>query len=455
LHPPPDVRGYYAVKVLAVGGGAREHAIVQALKRDGAVIYACMKNRNPGIARLSEEFALMSETDVEGVVKYANLRGVGLAVIGPETPLEAGLADALRKAGIPTVGPSRSAARLETSKEFMRNLMEKHRLPGAVKFLASSSIAEINDWLDANGENVVVKPSGLTGGKGAKIYGEHLHSMAEVKQYCSEIIGGKTDSSKIVVLEEKLEGEEFTIQTFCDGRTIVPTPAVQDHKRAYEGDTGPNTGGMGSYTDSDHLLPFITQGDYDSALDIVRKVNGALKSDGLDYRGIIYGQFMLTKSGPKVVEFNARLGDPEAMNVLTIIGDSFLDAAVGIANGALSPRCNFSCDATVCKYVVPEGYGTKPLSGQRIDVDEDRIRRAGASLYYAAVNETEDGIFTTNSRSIGIVGTGDSISEAEKICESAVSFVKGRVFVRHDIGKAELIKKRVDHMNRLRGAARA
>jgi len=441
------------LKVLAVGGGAREHAIAQALKRDGAKLYACMKNKNPGIARLSEEFALVNETDVASILSYAKMRGVELAFIGPEAPLEAGLADALRESGIPVVGPSKSAARLETSKEFMRNLMKKHKLPGSIDFLASNSMDKINDWLDANGEKVVVKPSGLTGGKGAKIFGEHLHSMAEVKQYCSEIIGGKADASRLVILEEKLEGEEFTIQTFCDGKTVMPMPAVQDHKRAYEGDTGPNTGGMGSYSDCDHLLPFVSREDYDSALDLIRKVNGAMQSEGLDYRGIIYGQFMLTRDGPKIIEFNARLGDPEAMNVLTILCDSFLEVAEGIATGTLSTGCHFSAEATVCKYVVPEGYGTKPLSGQRIEVDEESIRRTGAALYYAAVNETEEGIFTTASRSVGIVGTGSSIEEAEKMCESAVSHVKGKVFVRHDIGRPPLIKKRVDHMNSL-GRAR-
>ena len=440
------------MKALVVGGGAREHAISQALKRDGAKLYACMKNKNPGIARLSEEFALVNETDVPSVLSYAKMRGVELAFIGPEAPLEVGLADALRDAGISTVGPSKSAARLETSKEFMRNLMKKHRLPGAINFLASSSMEEINSWLDANGEKVVVKPSGLTGGKGAKIFGEHLRSMAEVKGYCSEILGGKADKSKLVIIEEKLEGEEFTIQTFCDGRTIIPTPAVQDHKRAYEGDTGPNTGGMGSYSDCDHLLPFVRREDYDEALDMIRKVNGAMRSEGLDYRGIIYGQFMLTREGPKIVEFNARFGDPEAMNVLTILSDSFIDTAEGIATGSLSTGCNFSSEATVCKYIVPEGYGTKPLSGQRIEVDEERIRRTGAALYFAAVNETEEGILTTASRSIGIVGTGGSIEEAEKMCESAVSNVKGKVYVRHDIGRCELIKRRIDHMNALRGA---
>lgn len=443
------------MKVLAVGGGAREHAIACALKRDGAKLYACMKNKNPGIARLSEEFALVNETDVKAVVNYAKMRGVELAFIGPEAPLEAGLADSLRDAGIPTVGPSRDAARLETSKDFMRKLMLKHRLPGAIRFLSSSSQDEIFGWLDSNGPDVVVKPSGLTGGKGAKIYGEHLGSMEDVKWYCSEILGGKMDGSRLVILEERLEGEEFTIQAFCDGRNVVPSPAVQDHKRAYEGDKGPNTGGMGSYTDSNHLLPFLTQDDYDKGLEIIRRVNDAMRADGLDYRGIIYGQFMLTKDGPKIVEFNARFGDPEAMNVLTIISDSFLEVAEGIANGALPKECRFARKATVCKYVVPEGYGTKSLADQRIDVDEESVRRAGATLYYAAVNETEEGIFTTTSRSIGVVGTGQTIDEAERICESALIHMKGRIFIRHDIGRQELIKKRVDHMNRLRGVHNA
>ncbi|MEM4264959.1 MAG: phosphoribosylamine--glycine ligase, partial [Thermoplasmata archaeon] len=382
------------MKVLTVGGGAREHAIAAALKRSGARLFSCMKNRNPGIARLSEEFALVNETDVSSVVKYAKARGVELAVIGPEAPLEAGLADALRSEGIGVVGPSMAAGRIETSKEFMRSLMEDKGLPGRVRYISTKSMSDVNDWLDRFGPEVVVKPSGLTGGKGAKIFGEHLMSAEDVRRYCQEIIEGRIDSSGTVILEEKLEGEEFTIQAFVDGKIVMPMPAVQDHKRAYEGDEGPNTGGMGSYSDADHLLPFLTREDYDSGVHIMQKVCDCLREEGMEYRGILYGQFMCTKDGPKVVEFNARFGDPEAMNVLTIMTDSFLEMAEGIAGGSLSKNCSFAPQATVCKYVVPEGYGTKPLAGQRIEIDEEKIRRTGATLYYAAVNETEEGIFT-------------------------------------------------------------
>lgn len=439
------------MKVLTVGGGAREHSIAAALKHGGAKIYACMKNKNPGIARLSEEFALVDEREVEGIVRYAESKGVGLAFVGPEAPLEAGLADALAASGIPVAGPNKSAARIETSKRFMRELMERHSVPGRARFLASDSMDEIRDWLNANGGDVVVKPSGLTGGKGAKVYGEHLSSLEEVERYCHDIIEKKLGGTGIVVLEERLEGEEFTLQGFCDGRRLIPTPAVQDHKRAYEGDCGPNTGGMGSYSDSDHLLPFISREDFDFALDIMRRTKEAMRAEEIDYRGILYGQFMLTREGPKVVEFNARFGDPEAMNVLSIIEDSFLEMADGIANGSLPDKCGFEPRATVCKYVVPEGYGTKPLSGERIEVDEEAIAKSGAVLYYAAVNETDDGVFTTSSRSVGIVGRGDSIEEAERQCEQAVSNVRGRVFVRHDIGKRGLIEKRIEHMRAVRG----
>jgi len=443
------------VKALIIGGGGREHSIAAALKRGGVTLYACMKNKNPGIARLSEEFALVKETEIDSIVKYAISKKVDLAVIGPEAPLEAGLADALRNSGIAVVGPSKEAAKIETSKQFMRELMKKHSLPGQIQFLASDSLDEITNWLDSNGLNVVVKPTGLTGGKGAKVFGEHLQSMEDVKRYCREILEKQIGGSGVVILEERMEGEEFTLQAFCDGNTIIPCPAVQDHKRAFEGDSGPNTGGMGSYSDCDHLLPFLPKEDCEQAIEIMKKVNEAMRYEGLDYRGILYGQFMLTKTGPKIVEFNARFGDPEAMNVLPIMTDSFVDIAEEIAAGSLSGNCGFAPQATVCKYVVPEGYGTKSLVGQRIEVNEERIRQGGAILYYAAVNETEEGIFTTNSRSIGIVGTGSSIEEAERSCEDALAHVSGRVFVRHDIGKWELIRKRIEHMKTLRGAISA
>lgn len=437
-------------KVLVVGGGGREHAIVEALSRDGALVYSAMKNMNPGIARTAKGYALMHETDVAKVAEFAVSNGVELAVIGPEAPLEAGLADELVRQGIGCVGPTKAAARLETSKRFTRRLLKKHAVPGNVAFGTFQDLDSARTFVDEFPGELVVKPEGLTGGKGVKVEGEHLSGKGEVMEYVKEILDKRIGGAG-VVLEERLIGEEFTLQAFCDGRDIRGMPLVQDHKRAYDGDVGPNTGGMGSYTDADHLLPFVTEAERQEAEGIMRRTIEAMRAEGWPYRGVLYGQFMLTKEGPKVIEFNARFGDPEAMNVLTLLENGFLDVCQGVADGKLGNAVPFLPKATVCKYVVPAGYGTESRSGRPVKVDEKAITAAGARLYYAAVDQKEGTVYTTSSRSLGVVGMADSIEEAEAVCEEGLKHVQGEVFVRHDIGKRELVRKRVEHMRQVRG----
>ena len=293
---------------------------------------------------------------------------------------------------------------------------------------------------------------GLTGGKGVKVQGEHLNTIQEADAYLEEIFGHSIGGGS-VILEERAVGEEFTLQVFCDGRNVVPMPLVQDHKRAYEGDTGPNTGGMGSYSAEDHLLPFVTETDRQAALEIIMRTVEAMAREGHPYRGVLYGQFMLTRDGPRVIEFNARFGDPEAMNVLSILETPFLDVCQGIVDGSLSTNVSFARKATVCKYVVPAGYGTRPQAGRAIEVDEDAIVKEGARAYYAMVDQEGGRILTTASRAVGVVGIDDSIQAAEETCERALKHVRGdAIFVRHDIGKAELVNRRMEHMARLRKA---
>lgn len=439
------------MRVLAVGGGAREHAMAHALARSGADVFVCMKNSNPGIARLAKEVALVDERDVTEVVGFARSRGVELAVVGPEAPLEVGLVDGLVAAGIPTAGPTKGAARIETSKSFMRNLMKKHGIRGSVRFVKADTVHDTIKALDELGTDIVVKPVGLTGGKGVKVVGEHLMTKDDILAYASEIISRKIGGASIV-LEERLVGEEFTLQAFCDGKRVVPMPAVQDHKRAYEGDQGPNTGGMGSYSQNDGLLPFLPRQDYADAVAIMTDTVGALKREEAEYRGPLYGQFMLTKDGPKVIEFNARFGDPEAMNVLSLLESDFGAICQGMAAGDLSGTdVRFANKASVCKYVVPQGYGSKPLSGEEIVVDEKAIEDAGAILYYANVNEKDGKVYTTTSRSVGVVGVADSLEEAERVAEDGVRHVSGKVFVRHDIGKKDVLDRKVARMNEIRG----
>lgn len=439
------------MRVLAVGGGAREHAIVEALTRSGVDVCACMKNRNPGIARTSKTCLLVDENDVERVVQFAVRERAELAVVGPEAPLEVGLSDALEAAGIPTASPTKSAARIETSKTFMRELLKKHKVEGSLRFSIVESIEDAKRALEEIGGDIVVKPTGLTGGKGVKVSREHLASDKEVLAYVQEVLSKRIGGTARVVLEEKLVGEEFTLQAFCDGRVLVPMPAVQDHKRAYEGDRGPNTGGMGSYSVSDGLLPFLRRGEYDRAAAIMRRTVDALRAEGAEYRGVLYGQFMLTKDGPKVIEFNARFGDPEAMNVLSLISSDFAGTCTRMASGGLSAKdAVFDPRASVCKYVVPEGYGTNPLAGQPVEVDEEAIASEGAILYYASVNEKDGKVYTTTSRSVGIVGLSESLAEAESVAERALKHVSGRVFVRHDIGKRDMLEAKVKRMERVR-----
>lgn len=439
------------MKALLVGGGAREHAIAAALKKDpNVVLYTAMKNKNPGLMRLSAGVSNHDETDEHRNVAYAKKIGADFAIVGPETPLERGTADALEEAGIPCVGPKKALARIEWDKEFMRSLLDKYKIPCSLDHRVFDDYRGAWEYLDSVDREVAVKPVGLTGGKGVKVMGEQLKDKKEAKQYVKEVIEGGIGGGK-VLLEEKASGEEFTMQAFVDGKSIALMPAVQDHKRAYEGDTGHNTGGMGSYSNSDSLLPFVDRQLYEKAGEVIKGTVKALKKEtGEGYKGILYGQFMVGGKKLKLIEFNCRFGDPEAMNVLSLIKTPMSEVCESIIGEKLG-RVDFESKATVCKYVVPVGYGLTKTPEQMIVVDEKRISSEGALLYYAAVNEKNGTIYTTSSRSLGIVGKADTLEDAERICENAVNMVSGEsLYHRRDIGTKELIETKMKHLKALR-----
>ncbi|MDY6780410.1 MAG: phosphoribosylamine--glycine ligase, partial [Halobacteria archaeon] len=343
------------MKILVVGSGGREHAITRALaENDEAEIHAAVSNRNPGIVELAADVRKLDTESPDEVADYAEEVDAEAAVIGPEGPLEKGVVDELEERGVYAFGPSADAARIETDKAWARNFMRENDIPGTPDFETFDNSEDAAEYVEGYDGDVAVKPRGLTGGKGVRVTGDQL-TKEEAVDY---VLDSEYDDW---VIEERLVGEEFTLQTFVADGEVRATPAVQDHKRAYEGDEGPNTGGMGSYSDAGYVLPFMTRDDYDTALSIIEETVDAL--DG--YEGVLYGQFMLTEGGPKVVEFNARFGDPEAMNTLPVMETDFLEVVRGARDGSL-PEVEFSERATVCKYAVPEGYPTDPEGGTEI-----------------------------------------------------------------------------------------
>ncbi len=433
------------MKVLVIGSGGREHAIAEAFARSryNPKIYAVMSNVNPGIKRLSVDYLIEKETNVPVVAQYAEDHNVDLAVVGPEAPLAAGLVDALETAGIPTVAPVKDAARLEFDKAYTREFMARNKVRGTPRFKVYKDYEDACRYI-AEFPDSVIKPAGLTGGKGVRVMGEHIKTLDEAYKYIEEVL--KNDR---VVIEERLKGEEVTIMAFVDGKNVSPMPTVQDHKRAFENDQGPNTGGMGSYTDNTELLPFMLLSDYEEGVAIMKETVAALyKELGVRYRGVLYGQFMITREGMKVVEYNARFGDPEAMNVLTLLESDFVDVCEAIVDGSLGrTKIDFERSATVCKYVVPEGYPDRPVKDSPLTVAE----KPEYKVYYASVNERDGAVYTTSSRSLAVVGVADNIADAEILSEMGLANVRGRFHCRHDIGKEQLIRKRIEHMEAIRG----
>jgi phosphoribosylamine--glycine ligase len=436
--------------ILIVGSGAREHAIAATLARSPQrpVLLCFGSAHNPGIQALCRDYTVGSVTDVASISAFAAAHSATLAIIGPEAPLAAGVADALLAIKIPAVGPTQQLTRIESSKSFARELLAKHNIPGNPFFRRFTTMDGVEPVLLQLPARHVIKDDGLAGGKGVKVCGDHLLSLEDSLAFSGELVA----SGHPFVVEEKLEGEEFSLMSFCDGATLRHMPAVQDHKRAREGDTGPNTGGMGSYSDADHKLPFLAESDLAAARAINTQVAAALaKECGAPYQGILYGGFMATADGVRLIEYNARFGDPECLNLLTLLQTDFVAICCAIVDQTLDALpVVFADHASVCKYVVPEGYPDTPRTGVAVRLPDDLPH--GVTLYLGAVDQREGELVATGSRTVAVVATAAKFGAAEALCEQVAVQIPGPFFHRTDIGTAASIAQRVEHMKSLRPA---
>ena len=432
-----------------IGSGAREHALVWRLARDAGPHDIVCAPGNAGIESLAR-VAPVDPGDPEAVFGLADREGADLTVVGPELPLTRGVADLFASRGGLLLGPSRLAAELESSKAFAKGFMARHGVPTArYQVCETPDIALAVLATRQFGYPVVIKADGLAAGKGVVIATDQLNASLAIRGMMVERRFG--DAGARIVIEEFMQGREVSVFALTDGHRAVLLPTAEDHKRAFDGDKGPNTGGMGSYSFPDHSLPFLEKSDLAEAKSITEKVAAALRKEtGLLYKGVMYGGFMKTAQGVKLIEYNARFGDPEVMNVLPIIESDFAEVCKAITAGTLHAHVpKFKHLATVCKYAVPKGYPTDPIQGQQIDVS---ALKPPAKFYFGSVealNAENTLLRMGRSRAVACVGIGKTIREAERMAEKTVSAIKGPVFHRKDIATPALLRKRVEHVKRI------
>ena len=430
--------------VLVVGSGAREVAIARCVSQSSIKnsLFCVSKDINPQIVDLCKDYFVTDLTNISDIVSYSIKTKVDLAIIGPENPLANGIVNELENVGVRCVGPKKEVALIETSKSFARKIIDlccPEKNPQRKEF---SSIEGVEGFIEQLGGEYVIKYDGLMGGKGVRVSGEHLKNIDEGTAYANEIvnIGGK------FLIEEKLVGEEFSLMSFVDGKVCKHMPVVQDHKRAYEGDTGPNTGGMGTYSFGNHSLPFLSKKDIKEAQRTNELVAKQLfEATGTPYIGILYGGFMLTRSGVKVIEYNARFGDPEAMNVLSILESDFLSICISMVDGNLKNQgVSFERLSTVCKYVVPVGYPDKPTKNFEVFCDQN-----DRSVFLASVMLKDQKLIACGSRTVAVVGKNKDVFQAELFAETGIANISGNLFHRKDIGTKKLIDSRIKRMKEL------
>ena len=399
------------MKILVLGSGAREHAIITALLSEGAEHHIVAAPGNAGIAEAVETVAL-DPTSGSVVADYAIENGIELVVVGPEAPLVAGVADALRTRGIAVFGPSAKAAQLEGSKAFAKRIMEAAGVPTGAAVRAAT-LAEVEQALDRFGAPYVVKADGLAAGKGVIVTDDRSAALAHAEHYLQQ--GG-------VLIEEHLAGQEISLFLLSDGATVVPLSPAQDYKRIGDGDTGPNTGGMGAYSP----LPWAPEGLVDEVIDTVALPTvRQLASEGTPFIGLLYCGLILTEKGLRVIEFNARFGDPETQVVLPRLTTPLSALLYAAATGTLvsAPPPTFSDDVAVTVVLASAGYPDTPHTGRPLTGLAEAAAVEGVHLCHAATAHTDEGFVATGGRVLSVVATGPDFTVARERAYRAIDLI--------------------------------
>ena len=421
------------MKVLVIGGGGREHAVCRKLAQSPKVTQLLCAPGNAGIAQVAQCVPQVKATDVEAIVALARQEAVDFVCVTPDDPLALGCVDALEAAGIPAFGPDAYAAQMESSKIFSHNLMKKYGIPTAKSETFEDMDAALA-YIEAQGAPIVVKADGLALGKGVIV----AATVEEAKQAVVDMMaGGKFGRSGArVLIEECMVGREVTVLCFCDGRTIVPMRASQDHKRVNDNDEGPNTGGMGAFAPSPLYTEEIAARTQE---EILQRTLDAMNAEGFTFKGVLYVGLMLTQDGPKVVEYNARFGDPETQVVLPLLNSDLLEIMMAVREQRLGEMdIRWKDGSAACIVLASGGYPGAYAKGKQITGIAD-AEAAGATVYHAGTAMSGEGFVTAGGRVLGVTALGDTLRDAVTAAYDAARKITFEgAHMRSDIGSRDM-----------------
>ena len=418
------------MKIMVIGGGGREHAIVKKLKENPAVDTIYCLPGNGGIAADAVCVPEIGAKDIPAQVEFAKTHGVEYAVVAPDDPLALGAVDALSAAGVPCFGPSAKAAEIESSKVFAKELMKKYGIPTA-RYAVFSDMAEALAYLDGHDAPIVVKADGLALGKGVTVAQTREEAKAAVRAMMEDRVFGASGSR--VVIEECLTGPEVSVLCFTDGETVAPMVSSMDHKRAGDGDRGPNTGGMGAVAPNPYYTPEIARTCMETIfLPTVR----AMRAEGRTFRGCLYFGLMLTPDGPPVIEYNCRFGDPETQAVLPLLKSDLLTVMQAVTNGTLAQTpVEFSNGASCCVVLASDGYPKTYQTGFPISVSDE----AAPHVFFAGARQADGQLVTAGGRVLGVTAVSGSLSGAVREAYRLAGQIGfANKYCRGDIGRKAL-----------------